>query len=121
MALIAGNQSRAFLQTGALPQSVTLSIGGGTYTDAGDGTFRHSGGTNPFEKLTIDYESGQIDVWKTTGSFTSSVSAVYHPAAVLVGSLVSGELPITIQNRGLNYTFDFGSQWWQAISRGPCE
>ena len=103
--LIGGNQSRAYLQTGAVPRSVTLSIAGGDYTDAGNGTFQHSSGTHSFEKITIDYESGQIDAFKTSGSFTSGASASYRPGAVATGVMYSEELEITNQNRGFSYTF----------------
>ncbi len=108
--LISGNQSRAYLQTGAVPRTVVLAIGGGTYKDRGDGEFIHTSGTHPFERITIDYETGQIDAYKTTGSFTSTAFAVYLPGAVLTGSTVSAEQEITIQNRGFNYVFDLGHE-----------
>ncbi|MCL6270726.1 hypothetical protein M3P05_12405 [Sansalvadorimonas sp. 2012CJ34-2] len=107
--LIGGNQSRAFLQSGAVPRTITLSIAGGTYKDNGDGTFGHTSGSNPFDKLTVDYESGQIDVWKSSGSFASGASASYRPGAVMVGDMVSAEMEITSQNRGFSYTFDLGA------------
>ena len=108
--LIGGNQSRAYLQTGAVPRTVTLSVSGGTYKDKGNGEFGHTSGSNAFDRITIDYESGQIDAYKTTGSYTSSASASYRPGAVLTGDMVSTEAEITIQNRGFNYTFDLGSK-----------
>ena len=80
--LIGGNQSRAYLQSGAVPRTVTVSVAGGTYTDQGNGEFGHTSGSNPFDRITIDYESGQIDLYKTTGSYTSSGSASYRPGAV---------------------------------------
>ena len=103
--LIGGNQSRAFLTTGAVPRTITLSIAGGTYKDQGNGEFQHTSGSHPFDRITVDYESGQIDAYKTTGAYTSSASASYRPGAVLTGDRVSLEEEITIQNRGFNYTF----------------
>ena len=108
--LIGGNQSRAYLQSPAVPRTTTLSIAGGTYKDKGNGEFGHTSGSNPFDRITIDYESGQIDTFKTTGSYTSSASASYRPGAVLIGDMVSVEQEITIQNRGFNYTFDLGHE-----------
>ncbi|WP_281647948.1 hypothetical protein [Parendozoicomonas sp. Alg238-R29] len=108
--LIGGNQSRSYLQSGAVPRTVTISVAGGTYTDQGNGEFGHTSGSNPFDRITIDYESGQIDVYKTTGSYTSSASASYRPGAVLTGDMVSLEEEITIQNRGFNYTFDLAGE-----------
>ncbi|WP_196220776.1 hypothetical protein, partial [Sansalvadorimonas verongulae] len=72
-----------------------VSVAGGTYTDQGNGEFGHTSGSNPFDRVTIDYESGQIDLYKTTGSYTSSGSASYRPGAVLTGDMVSAEEEIT--------------------------
>ena len=107
---IEGSHSRAFLQTGAVPRTITLSLAGGSYRDEGDGTFRHTSGSNPFEQITIDYESGQIDAFKSSGYQTGSATAVYRPGAVLTGDTVAAEEEITLQNRGFSYTFDLGHE-----------
>ncbi|AMO56115.1 hypothetical protein GZ77_04710 [Endozoicomonas montiporae] len=104
---LTGNQSRAFLQTGALPGSITLSMGGGSFTDDGKGYMAHSGGTNTFSEITINYENGEINAYRNSGYFSSTASATYKPAAAIVGSAISGMEDVPAQNRGFNYTFNF--------------
>ena len=104
---ISDNQSRSYLQRGALPQSVTLVIEGGTFVDDGTGNFIHKSGANNYSKLTINYENGELNVWRTSSYFTSTASAIYQPAVGITGASVSGTVEITSQNRGFNYTFNF--------------
>ena len=104
---VGSNQSRSYLQRGALPQSVTLVIESGTFEDDGTGNFIHKSGANNFSKLTIDYETGELNVWRTSSYFTSTASATYQPAVGITGAAISGTLEVTNQNRGFNYTFNF--------------
>ncbi|WP_257274660.1 hypothetical protein, partial [Endozoicomonas sp. SESOKO4] len=102
-----GNQSRAFLQTGALSGTVTLSLEGGTFEDDKTGQLVHKSGSNNYSNLTIDYESGELNVWRNSSYYTSTATALYQPATGITGAAISGTLDITAQNRGFNYTFNF--------------
>ncbi len=103
---ITGNQSRTFLQTGALPGSVTLSLEGGTWQDDSKGGFIHSSGANSFSSITLDYETGELNVWRNSSYSTGQASVTYTPATAVVGAAISGSLEITNQNRGFNYTLN---------------
>ncbi|WP_422135480.1 hypothetical protein [Endozoicomonas sp. ALD040] len=104
---LSGNQSRAFLQTGVLPGTVTLSLEGGTFEDDKTGQLVHKSGSNNYSNLTIDYESGELNVWRNSSYYTSTATALYQPATGITGAAISGTLDITAQNRGFNYTFNF--------------
>ena len=101
---VQNNQSRSFLQRGALPGSITLTLDGGTYRDDGTGNFIHNSGSNNYDKLTVDYERGEINVWRSSSYFTGSCSATYKPATGITGASISGSIEVSIQNRGFNYT-----------------
>ncbi len=103
---ISGNQSRSFLQTGAKPGSVQITLENGTYVDDGKGHFIHNSGFNYYSELTIDYESGEINVWRTSDYTTATASARYRPATSVTGSAISGTIEISGQNRGFNYTLN---------------
>ncbi|UYM16186.1 hypothetical protein [Endozoicomonas euniceicola] len=104
---LTGSQSRAFLQTGALPGTITLTMDGGTFVDNRKGSLVHSSGTNNFSSITIDYENGEINAYRNSGKYTSTASVTYQPAAAVVGSAISGTEDVSSQNRGFNYTFNF--------------
>ena len=103
---VQSNQSRTFLQRGALPGSIILSLDGGTFKDDGAGTFTHTSGSNQYDKLTVDYERGEINVWRKSSYFTSTASATYQPATGITGAAISGSIEISLQNRGFNYTLN---------------
>ena len=104
---ISGNESRAFLQTGALPGTVSLTIDGGYFNDDQVGNLIYVSGSNPFKSLTIDYDSGAITAIRNSSHYASTASATYRPGTSIVGTAISGTLEVTIQNRGFNYTFNF--------------
>ena len=103
---IGGNQSRTFLQRGVLPGTLTIQLEGGTFADDGAGNLTLTNGSNNYSRLTIDYELGELNVWRTNSYTTSLSTAVYQPAAAMTGAAVSGAIPISIQNRGFNYTLN---------------
>ncbi|WP_263080053.1 hypothetical protein [Endozoicomonas sp. Mp262] len=103
---ITGNQSRTFLQTGVLPGSVTLSLEGGTWQDDNKGGFIYSSGVNGFASITLDYETGELNVWRNSSYSTGQASVTYTPATAVVGAAISSSLEITNQNRGFNYTLN---------------
>ena len=104
---ISENQSRSYLQRGALPQSITVVIEGGTFADDGTGTFIHKSGANNYSKLSINYDTGELNIWRTSNYFTGSATASYRTAVGITGSAISGAIEVTIQNRGFNYTLNF--------------
>jgi hypothetical protein len=63
---LSAHQSRAFLQTGALPGTITLTLEGGTFEDDKTGQLVHKSGSNNYSKLTIDYDSGELNVWRNS-------------------------------------------------------
>lgn len=104
-AQVAAGQSRSFLGTGALPGSITLSIGGGVYADDSKGWFRFVSGSDSFSQIAIDYPSGQIDAYRSS-TFTAAASVTYTPAAAVTGPTVTGEIVIDLANRGYAYTLN---------------
>ena len=104
---ISGNESRAFLQTGALPGTVSLTLDGGQFRDDQAGQLNYVSGSNHFKSLTIDYESGAITAIRNSSYYASTASATYRPGTGIVGTAISGTLEVTVQNRGFNYTFNF--------------
>ncbi|MEK8080701.1 hypothetical protein [Pseudomonas sp. XK-1] len=102
-ALVVSGQSRSFLSTGALPGSITLTISAGVYADNGKGEFYFVSGSNSFSKITIDYQTGELNAYRAT-TYTGSASVTYTPAAGVTGVTVTGEIVITLGNRGFAYT-----------------
>lgn len=98
-------QSRAFLGTGALPGSVQLTIGGGVYQDNGLGELKVQSGSAGFTKIEIDYETGQLSAYRAS-VYVGSATASYLPAASMTGQTVTGEIRITLGNRGYAYTLN---------------
>ncbi|MFK0569958.1 hypothetical protein [Endozoicomonas sp.] len=103
---ISESQSRTYLQRGALPKNLSLSLEGGTFEDDGAGNLLHKGGTNNFSKLTVDYELGEINVWRASSYTTATATATYQPAVAITGAAISGVIEISNQNRGFNYTLN---------------
>lgn len=104
-ASVTAGQSRSFLGTGALPGSISLNISGGVYVDDGKGEFRPVSGSASFTKVTIDYQTGQIDAYRAT-AFTGAATVTYTPAASVSGPTVTGEIVIDLANRGFAYTLN---------------
>lgn len=97
--------SRAFLTTGAVRRSVTLSIGGGVYTDDGAGTLNVSGASAGFTSITIDYETGEINAYRAS-VYTGSASATYRPGVAATGQAITGMVEIDLGSRGFAYTLN---------------
>ena len=103
---ISGNQSRTYAQRGILPKTLSLSLDGGTFEDDGAGNLLHKSGTNNYTKLTVDYDIGEINVWRASSYTEVTANATYKPAVAITGAAISGAIPITNQNRGFNYTLN---------------
>src|SRR5690606_12528253 len=78
----------------------------GVFEDNRKGGFRFVSGTNGFTKLTVDYETGEINAYRASTAYTGTASAVHTPGAAVTGQTVTGELPITLGNRGYAYTLN---------------
>lgn len=98
-------QSRAFLGTGVQPGSVQLTIAGGVYQDNSIGELRVQSGSAGFTKIEIDYETGQLSAYRAS-VYVGSASATYVPAAAVTGQTVTGEIRISLGNRGYAYTLN---------------
>ncbi|MBO9484807.1 hypothetical protein J7439_25810, partial [Salinisphaera sp. G21_0] len=86
--------------------TLTLSLDGGTFEDNGAGSLLHKSGTNNYSKLTVDYDLGEINVWRASSYTTATANASYQPAVAITGAAISGAIPVTNQNRGFNYTLN---------------
>lgn len=104
-AQVVAGQSRSFLGTGALPGTITLTIASGVYTDDSKGAFRFVSGSNTFSQISVDYQTGEINAYRTT-TYTGAASVTYTPAAAVTGPAVTGEIVITLANRGYAYTLN---------------
>jgi len=102
---VAAGHSRAFLTTAALAQSVSLSIASGVYADDGKGTLTHRSGSDSFSRITIDYETGEINAFRPT-AYTGSASASYRSAAVVPGQVITGKIDVSLGSRGYAYTLN---------------
>lgn len=102
---VTGGHSRSFLATACLQQSLTLSISGGVYADDGKGELTHRSGSNSFNRITIDYETGEINAWRPS-TYTGNASATYRPAASVSGQAVTGKIDISLGSRGYAYTLN---------------
>ncbi|MBX9762885.1 MAG: hypothetical protein K2Y24_07635 [Pseudomonadaceae bacterium] len=105
-AAVTASQSRSFLGTAHVPGSITLTIAGGVYEDDKKGGFRFISGTNTFTRLDVDYETGQIDVYRASAAFTGSATATATPGAAVTGQAVTNEIVISLGNRGFAYTLN---------------
>lgn len=100
------SQSRSFLGTACTPGSVVLTVAGGVYEDDRRGGFRFISGTNSFTRLEIDYETGQIDAYRSSAAYVGNASVVYTPGASVTGQAVTGEIRVSLGNRGYAYTLN---------------
>ena len=108
-ALVSGSQSRTHLERVPVRGSLSLDIDGGVYRDLGDGVLVHQSGTDNFSKIVVDFESGQIDAYRTAGAFTGSAAASWVPAARIVGAAISFAIPVTVANRTFTWTRDLSA------------
>ncbi len=106
-------ESRTFLGTGCAPGSLSLTVNGGTFADDRKGGLRYVSGSNWLSGGRIDYQTGELTLIRTGSSWTGSASATYQPGAAATGDTVTGELAITLGNRGYVYTLNLS----QAVPR----
>lgn len=104
-AQVVAGQSRSFITHGAALGSLSLSINGGIYADEGQGELTWRSGTNSFTRITIDYETGELNAYRAS-TYTGSASLTYQPAAAVTGQSITGEIEITLGSRGFAYTLN---------------
>lgn len=108
VATVAGT-SRTFLGTGCAIGSLSLSIGGGVYTDDRAGTLKYVSGTNWMSSGTIDYQSGEIVMNRIGSPQVGAGTATYTPGASFLGDAVTFAEKIQLGNRGYVYTLNLAS------------
>lgn len=104
-AQVTAGQSRSFITHGAALGSLSLSINGGVYADEGQGELTWRSGTNSFTRITVDYETGEINAYRAS-TYTGNASLTYQPAAAVTGESVTGEIEIDLATRGFAYTLN---------------
>lgn len=99
-------ESRTFLGTGCAPGTLTLVANGGTYSDDSKGGLRYVSGSNWLSSGRVDYQTGEITLARTGTSWTGSANGTYRPGAAATGDTITGEVEITLGNRGYVYTLN---------------
>lgn len=99
-------ESRTFLGTGCAPGTLTLTANGGVFGDDRKGGVRYVSGSNWITAGTIDYQTGEITLTRSGTSWTGTASATYQPGAAATGDTVTGEVEVTLGNRGYVYTLN---------------
>jgi hypothetical protein len=97
-------ESRTFLGTGCAPGTLTLTANSGTFIDDSKGGLRFTTGSNWLSAGRIDYQTGELTLTRVGTSWTGAASATYRPGAAATGETVTGEVPVTLSNRGYVYT-----------------
>ncbi|MNZ21600.1 hypothetical protein D3C78_386760 [compost metagenome] len=105
-AAVTGGQSRSFVGHAVVPGSLSLTINGGVFEDDRKGGFRFVSGSNGFTKLEVDYETGELNVYRASSAYTGTAAISVTPGAAVTGQSVTGEIPIELGNRGYAYTLN---------------
>lgn len=99
-------EARTFLGTGCAPGSLSITANGGTYADDYKGGLRYVSGSNWLSSGRVDYQTGEITLTRTGTSWTGTASASYQPGAAATGDTITGEVEVTLSNRGYVYTLN---------------
>lgn len=105
-ALVSGSQSRTYLERIPKRGTLTLTIEGGVYKDPGNGTLIFQSGTDNYSKITVNFENGQVDIYRKSSSYISTATATFIPAASIIGAAISFSTDVSVANRTFNWTFD---------------
>ncbi len=103
-----GSQSRSYAGGPIKRGDTILTVGGGTYRDI-NGSMAFVSGTNVLSDVSIDYATGQIDIYAISGYITGNASLTYTPAGHLQGQLITDSITIAAQNIGYNYTLNLAA------------
>ncbi|WP_043309564.1 hypothetical protein [Pseudomonas sp. ML96] len=99
-------ESRTFLGTGCAPGSLSITANGGTFADDRKGGLRFVSGSNWISSGRVDYQTGEVTLVRTGTSFAGNGSGTYQPGASATGETITGEVEITLGNRGYVYTLN---------------
>ena len=99
-------ESRTFLGTGCAPGTLTIVANGGTYSDDSKGGLRFVSGSNWLSSGRVDYQTGEVTLARTGTSWTGSANGTYRPGTAATGDTITGEVQITLGNRGYVYTLN---------------
>lgn len=94
----AGEIATRYFGSGIARGSVSLSAGGATLVDDGNGRIVASGGFTG----TVDYASGAVSLARAT-PYNGSVTGTASPAAAIAAAGHTESTPIGVGNRGYNY------------------
>ncbi len=135
-AAVENGRSRSYLTTGAQAGTVQLTLGNTRWVESGTGEFRAQGASGSLSRVTLNYETGEINTYGSS-PFTGGGSATYFPAAAVSGQAVTGEIAIKLGNRGFAYTLDLSEakprpgtltvdymslgRWYQLVDNGAGE
>src|SRR5690606_20746309 len=98
--------SRTFLGTGCAPGTLSITANGGTFADDNKGGLRFVSGSNWISSGRVDYQTGEVTLVRTGTSWSGSATGSYRPGAAATGDTITGELEITLGNRGYVYTLN---------------
>src|SRR5690606_3605738 len=99
-------ESRTFLGTGCAPGTLSITANGGTFADDNKGGLRFVSGSNWISSGRVDYQTGEVTLVRTGTSWSGSATGSYRPGAAATGDTITGELEITLGNRGYVYTLN---------------
>src|SRR5690606_23415315 len=69
------------------------------------GELTHRSGSDSFTRITVDYETGEINAWRAS-AFTGSASLTCRPATSVTGQAITGKIDISLGSRGYAYTLN---------------
>jgi len=99
-------ESRTFLGTGCAPGTLSITANGGTFADDNKGGLRFVSGSNWISSGRVDYQTGEVTLVRTGTSWAGSATGSYRPGAAATGDTITGELEISLGNRGYVYTLN---------------
>lgn len=106
-------ESRTFLGSGCAPGSLSIVANGGTYADDSKGGLRFVSGSNWLSSGRVDYQTGEVVLVRTGSAWTGAATGTYKPGAAATGETITGEVEISLGNRGYVYTLNLS----QAVPR----
>lgn len=98
-------ESRAFIGTGLVRGSLELTVSGGTWADNGTGELSLKTGSQAFDKIVVDYETGAVTAFRSS-VFSGNATATFKAGAAVTGQSITGEIEIALGNRGYAYTLN---------------
>lgn len=93
-----------YLSQGAVPGSISISVGDSTFLDAG-GELQRTAGTMVIDASSVDYATGLIRVRAAAGAgwHSATKTCQFRPGAAVSATTESFATEVTLANRGINY------------------